>query len=420
MSNFDFDFFVIGAGSGGVRASRIAAQLGAKVAVAEDLYLGGTCVNVGCNKNTEIQRLNKVYGNILGNSNVEIIEGRASIAGPNTVLVNGTRYKAANILIAVGGWPRKPSFPGAEYAITSNEVFHLETLPKRILVQGGGYVAAEFAGIFQGLGCETELSYRGPLFLRGFDEEVRWFVAEQMAAKGITLSFNTDIAKVEKNADGSFAVELSNGERREVDAVFSAVGRVPKIEGLGLENTAVQTNTSGEIMVNENFETHEPGVFAVGDVVGRMQLTPVALAEGMALAKYLFSGEAIKVDYKNIATAIFTQPNIACVGYSEEEAQKDGIDYAVYRSSFRALKQTLGGLPEKVLMKLLVDKKDDKVIGAHMVGESAGEILQSIAVAIQCGATKAHFDKTIGIHPTAAEEFVTMRADSEKFQSKLS
>lgn len=457
MSKFDYDFFVIGAGSGGVRASRVAAQLGAKVAVAEDLYLGGTCVNVGCvpkklfvyaaqyrdemaaatgfgwdfenkgfdwqrlkrNKDTEIQRLNNVYDTLLANADVEIIRGKARIAAPHEVEVNGRRYTADKILIAVGGWPNKPSFPGAELCIDSNDVFHLEQLPQRVLLQGGGYVAAEFAGIFNGWGCATELVYRGPLFLRGFDAEVRDFIAQQMVAKGVSLQFNTDITAVEKQRDGSLLVTLDNDETRVVDAVFTALGRRPKTEGLGLENTAVEQKANGEIVVDTQFQTGEAGIYAVGDAVGRMQLTPVALAEGSALAKHLFDKQAVDIDYQNIATAIFTQPNIACVGFSEEQAQQRNVDYRVYRSKFKALKQTLGGLPEQVLMKLLVDNSSDKVIGAHMVGEAAGEIMQSIAVAIKAGATKKHFDDTIGIHPTAAEEFVTMRASGEKYQSKF-
>lgn len=457
MSNFDYDFFVIGAGSGGVRAGRVAAQLGAKVAVAEDLYLGGTCVNVGCvpkklfvyaaqyrdevaaakgfgwdletkgfdwrrlkdNKDVEIQRLNQIYDSLLNNAGAEVIRGRARMVAPHEVEVNGRRYTADKILIAVGGWPNKPSFPGSELCIDSNDVFHLEQLPRRILVQGGGYIAAEFAGIFNGLGCDTELVYRGPLFLRSFDEEVRDFIAQQMRVKGVKLQFNTDIVAIEKQHNGSLLVSLNNGETREVDAVFSAVGRKPKTEGLGLENTGVEVKANGEIAVDERFQTREANIYAVGDVVGRMQLTPVALAEGSALAKFLFDSQAVDIDYRNIATAIFTQPNIACVGYSEDEAQQRNLDYRVYRASFKALKQTLGGLQEKVLMKLLVDNATDKVIGAHMVGEAAGEIVQSIAVAIKAGATKKHFDDTIGIHPTAAEEFVTMRTAGEKYQSKI-
>ncbi len=448
--NYDYDLFVIGAGSGGVRASRIAAQLGAKVAVAEDRYLGGTCVNVGCvpkklfvygaeynesfneaagfgwelgerrfnwptlrdNKTKEITRLNGIYANLLDNAKVERIEGRATLVDGHTVSVGEKQYTAKYILIAVGGWPRKPDFPGAEHTIDSNEVFSLERFPSRVLVQGGGYIAVEFAGIFQGLGASTELAYRGPLFLRGFDEDIRNFVADEVAKSGVKLSFNTDIKQIDKNDDGSLLVTLTTGESRTVDAVFTAIGRTPFTKGLGLENTRVQTNKQGEIEVDDHFRTQEASVFALGDVVGRKPLTPVALAEGMALANYLFNDTAINLDYANIATAVFCQPNIATVGISEEEAVKRGGKYSIYLSEFRPLKNTVSGSQQRTLMKLIVEHASDKVVGAHMVGPEAGEIIQGIAIAIKAGATKSDFDHTIGIHPTSAEEFVTMREAS--------
>lgn len=444
---YDYDLFVIGAGSGGVRASRIASQLGAKVAVAEDRYLGGTCVNVGCvpkklfvyaseyskaaedaaafgwtsdkpqfdwltlrdNKTTEIERLNGIYGNILDGAGVELINGRAEIVDPHTVRVGEKHYSAKYILVAVGGWPRKPSFPGSEYTTDSNEVFSMSSFPKRVLVQGGGYIAVEFAGIFNGLGAETELLYRGPLFLRGFDEEVRQFVAQEVARSGVMLSFNTDINEIRKQNDDSLLVSLNNGEQREVDAVFTAVGRVPKTEGLGLENTQVTFGPSGAIDVNNEFQTKEPSIYALGDVVGRKTLTPVALAEGMALARHLFDGQTVNLDYQNIATAVFCQPNIATVGLTEEEVAQSEVAYSVYTSEFKPLKNTVSGSEQRTLMKLVVDDTDDKVVGAHMVGPDAGEIIQGVAIAIKSGATKASFDATIGIHPTSAEEFVTMR-----------
>lgn len=447
---YDYDLFVIGAGSGGVRASRIASQLGAKVAVAEERYLGGTCVNVGCvpkklfvyssefskmlkdargfgweaenpvfdwatlrdNKTAEITRLNGIYGSILDNAGVEVIDGRAVLIDAHTVSVNGKHISAKSILIAVGGWPRKPQFPGSEYTIDSNEVFSLESFPKRVLVQGGGYIAVEFAGIFQGLGVETELSYRGPLFLRGFDDEVRQFVAEEVAKSGVKLTFNSDIDKVEKNSDGSLNVFFKNGETREVDTVFSATGRVPKVDGLGLENTAVSFGKNGLIEVNNEFQTAEPSIYALGDVVGRMSLTPVALAEGMALARHLFDGQAIDMNYKNIATAVFCQPNIATVGLTEQEVEQANTPYAVYTSKFKPLKNTMSGSEHRTLMKLIVDRSNDKVVGVHMVGPDAGEIIQGVAIAMKAGATKQDFDDTIGIHPTSAEEFVTMREPS--------
>ena len=445
--SYDYDLFVIGAGSGGVRASRIASTLGARVAVAENLYLGGTCVNVGCvpkkifvygseykeqfeasrgfgwtggeqsfdwptlrdNKTTEITRLNGAYKNILDSANVERINGFAKFVDAHTVDVDGKTYTAEKILIATGGWPRKPSFPGSEHVITSNEVFSMDELPKRVLVQGGGYIAVEFAGIFNGLGCDTELVYRGDLFLRGFDSDVREFVAGQVSDKGVRLSFNTDIDTIEKQANGELLVTLKGGETRTVDAVFSAIGRNPKIDGLGLENAGVELDSRGYIGVDEGFKTNVDNVFAVGDVIGRVQLTPVALAEGMALAKHWFANEELKVDYTNIATAVFCQPNIGTVGLSEDEAVKQGLNIDVYVSQFTPMKHTISGVKEKTFMKLIVNKDNDVVIGAHMVGEVAGEIMQGLGIAIKAGATKADFDATIGIHPTSAEEFVTMR-----------
>ncbi len=444
---YDYDLFVIGAGSGGVRASRVASQLGAKVAVAEDRYLGGTCVNVGCvpkklfvyasefskaveeakafgwtsgnaqfdwatlrdNKTKEIERLNGIYGNILDGAGVELIHGRAEIVDPHTVRVGDKSYSAKYILITVGGWPRKPSFPGSEFTIDSNEVFYLDNFPRRVLVQGGGYIAVEFAGIFNGLGASTELLYRGPLFLRGFDEEVRQFVAQEVAKSGVTLSFNTDIDEIVKQDDGSLLVTLNNGETREVDAVFTAVGRVPKTEGLGLENTKVTFSPNGAVEVNNEFQTQEPSVFALGDVVGRKTLTPVALAEGMALARHLFDGQEINLDYQNIATAVFCQPNIATVGLTEEEMALSAEPYSVFTSEFKPLKNTVSGSDQRTLMKLIVDDSNNKVVGSHIVGPDAGEIIQGVAIAMKAGATKRDFDATIGVHPTSAEEFVTMR-----------
>lgn len=447
MSAYDFDLFVIGAGSGGVRASRMAASFGAKVAVAEDTYLGGTCVNVGCvpkklfvygsqvpeevqgaagygwdiaepkfdwptlrdNKTKEIQRLNGIYGNLLKNAGVELIDGRATIVDPHTVSVNGKNYSAERILVATGGWPTYPDIPGAEHMISSNEAFYLDEFPQRVMVLGGGYIAVEFAGIFNGLGAKTELIYRGPLFLRGFDKEIREFTAKEVAQKGVQLTFDTNIESIEKLPSGELKVKLTDGSERVVDCVMAATGRAPKIEGLGLENTAVQINKNGTLAVNDDYQTDEPSIYAIGDVIGGLELTPVALAEGMALAKTLYNNQPTKVDYDNIATAVFCQPNIATVGLTEEQALERGLRVRVYCSSFRPMKNTLSGSPERMLMKLLVDDSNDKVIGCHMVGHEAGELIQGLAVAIKAGATKSDFDATIGIHPTAAEEFVTMR-----------
>lgn len=445
--SFQYDLFVIGAGSGGVRASRIAANLGAKVAVAEDRYLGGTCVNVGCvpkklfvyashyredfqdaggfgwqveqssfdwetlrdNKTREIERLNGVYGNILDNANVDLINGRARIVDANTVEVNQQQYTAKYILIATGGWPYIPEFPGNEHAISSNEIFYLDKLPKSAVVVGGGYIAVEFAGILHGLGVSTQQLYRGPLFLRGFDQEVREVLAREMAEKGINLRFDTNVTAIKKLDDGKLQLSLTDGSTIETDLVLYATGRKPMIDDLGLENVNVELTEQGTIAVDDFFQTSEPSIYALGDVTGGMELTPVALAEGMSLAKKLFGNESKLVDYSYIPTAVFSQPNIGTVGLTEEQAREQYDEISVFTSEFRHLKHTLTGSGEKTFMKIIVDQITDKVVGVHMVGAEAGEILQGIAIALKCGATKADFDSTIGIHPTAAEEFVTMR-----------
>lgn len=445
--SFDFDLFVIGAGSGGVRAGRMAAGFGAKVAICEDRYMGGTCVNVGCvpkklyvyaseysehfqdsqgfgwqsgeqrfdwttlrdNKKEEISRLNGIYDNMLANAGATVINGRGRIIDAHTVAVGDKTYTTERILIATGGWPFVPEFEGREYVVDSNQIFDLDQFPKRLLVVGGGYIAVEFAGIFNGLGSKVTQLYRRDLFLRGFDGEVRSFVADEMLKKGVNLRFNTDVEKIEKQSDGSFLVTVNNGEPVVADAVLYATGRKPHLMGLGLENTKVTLTESGYIEVNNEFQTQEPSIYAVGDVIGGMELTPVALAEGMALAKGLYNNLPIAVDYNDIATAVFCQPNIGTVGMTEEQARAAYPNLVKYRSNFRAMKHTIGGRQERTLMKLLVDGDTDKVVGVHMVGGDAGEIIQGIAIAMKAGATKAHFDATIGIHPTAAEEFVTMR-----------
>lgn len=447
MSEFDYDLFVIGAGSGGVRAGRMAAAKGVKVAIAEDLYLGGTCVNVGCvpkklyvyashyaesfheaegfglkagnltfdwptlrdNKKSEIARLNGIYGNLLRNSGCDIIDGRARVTGANSVEVSGKTYTAERILVATGGWPFVPEFPGNEHVISSNEVFDLDRFPKRAIVVGGGYIAVEFAGIFAGLGAQTELIYRGDMILRGFDEEIRRFTAQEVAKKGVNLNLDTNIVKVEKLADGTLAAELTDGRVLEADQILYATGRKPKTQGLGLEEAGVELSGSGAIVVNDHFQSRVPSIYAIGDVIDRVQLTPVALAEGMALVRHLYDGGSATVDYELIPTAVFCQPNIGTVGISEEQARERYANIAVYRSEFRALKHTVSGSDERTLMKMIVDTDSDRVVGVHMVGADAGEIIQGIAVALKAGATKAVFDSTIGIHPTAAEEFVTMR-----------
>ncbi|POA42281.1 glutathione-disulfide reductase [Pseudomonas sp. MPR-ANC1] len=445
---YDFDLYVIGAGSGGVRAARFAAGFGAKVAVAESRYLGGTCVNVGCvpkkllvygahfaedfeqasgfgwslgeanfdwatlivNKDREINRLNGIYRNLLVNSGVTLHEAHAKITGPHEVEVNGERFTAKNILIATGGWPQIPEIPGREHAIGSNEAFFLKELPKRVLVVGGGYIAVEFAGIFHGLGANTTLLYRGDLFLRGFDGSVRKHLQEELTKRGLDLQFNADIARIDKQADGSLKATLKDGRELEADCIFYATGRRPMLDNLGLENTDVQLTDKGFIKVDEQYQTSEPSILALGDVIGRVQLTPVALAEGMAVARRLFKPEQYRpVDYKMIPTAVFSLPNIGTVGLTEEEAREAGHDVVIFESRFRPMKLTLTECQEKTLMKLVVDGKTDKVLGCHMVGPDAGEIVQGLAIALKAGATKRDFDDTIGVHPTAAEEFVTMR-----------
>ncbi|MBD0706494.1 glutathione-disulfide reductase [Pseudomonas sp. PSB1] len=445
---YDFDLYVIGAGSGGVRAARFAAGFGAKVAVAESRYLGGTCVNVGCvpkkllvygahyaedleqasaygwttgeasfdwatliaNKDREINRLNGIYRNLLVNSGVVLHEGHARLTGPHEVEINGQRYTAEHIMIATGGWPVIPDIPGREHAISSNEAFFLKELPKRVIVVGGGYIAVEFAGIFHGMGAQTSLLYRGELFLRGFDGAVRKHLVEELSRRGMDLQFNADIKRIEKLADGSLEVELKDGRILATDCVFYATGRRPMLDNLGLEHTGVTLDEKGFVKVNEKYETAEPSILAIGDVIGRVQLTPVALAEGMAVARRLFKPEQYRlVDYRMIPTAVFSLPNIGTVGLTEEQAREEGKEVQVFESRFRPMKLTLTDCQERTLMKLVVDARTDKVLGCHMVGPDAGEIVQGLAIALKAGATKRDFDETIGVHPTAAEEFVTMR-----------
>ena len=444
--DYDYDLFVIGAGSGGVRAARMSATLGARVACAEERYLGGTCVNVGCvpkklfvygsqfgeefadansygwqasppdfdwptlrdNKTQEIERLNGVYRGLLQGAGVDLFENRAVLESDHAIRVGSERVTARNILIATGSWPVVPDFAGSELAITSNEAFYLPTFPDRVLIVGGGYIAVEFAGIFAGLGAETTLAYRGDLFLRGFDEGVRRFVLEEITQKGVDVRLRTQIAALERT-DGGLGCRFVDGSSSTVDLVLAATGRAPATDGLGLEKAGVELSATGAIVVDECYATNIPNIFAIGDVIDRMQLTPVAIAEGMCIAYNLFAGEDHRVDYENVPTAIFCQPNIGCVGPTEEVARERYPNLAVFESSFKPMKHTLSGRSERTLMKLLVNGDDDRVVAAHMCGEDAGEIIQGLAVAINAGATKADFDTTIGIHPTSAEEFVTMR-----------
>ena len=451
MASRDFDLFVIGAGSGGVRAARFSAQRGARVAIAEDRYLGGTCVNVGCvpkklfvyashfrdemedasrgygwtmgatsfdwptlrdNKTREIERLNGVYAGLLSAAGVEHVEGRATIVDPHSVEVSGQRYTAENILVATGGWPSVPDFPGKELAITSNEVFYLDRLPRKALVVGGGYIAVEFACIFHGLGVDVTQLYRGPLFLRGFDDDVRTHLAEQIRVKGIDLRFDSNVAAIEKLAAGLRAT-LTDGSTLDVDEVLFATGRHPNSADLGLEGAGVELAKDGAVKVDAYSRTNVPSIWAIGDVTNRINLTPVAIHEGVCLSETLFANNPMSPDHENVPAAVFSQPPVGTVGLTEEQARERFHAIDVYRSTFRALKHTLTDGAERTLMKLIVDRASDRVVGLHMVGSEAGEIVQGFAVAIKAGATKADFDATLGIHPTSAEEFVTMRTPVE-------
>lgn len=446
MGKYDVDFFVLGAGSGGVRAARMAGNFGARVAIAEDRYFGGTCVNVGCipkkllvyasrfsdeqaiapgygwtlppgrfdwptlieHKDKEISRLNGVYQRLLSTAGCEILNGRATLIDPHTVEVAGRRISAERILIATGGWPSIPALPGREHIMSSNEIFHLAQLPRRMVVVGGGYIAVEFAGILKGLGCEVTQLYRGPLFLRGFDDEIRGFLAEQMRHKGIDLRFDTDVSRIDKRGN-ELALSLNDGGEIICDGVLYATGRHPNTASLGLEACGVALDAAGAVIVDHEYRTNVPSIYAVGDVTNRVNLTPVALAEGMSVARRLFAGRDQQVDYEFIPTAVFSQPPIGTVGFGEEAARRQFGAIEVYTSKFTPLRFTISPVKEQSLMKLIVEQATQRVVGLHMCGEDAGEIVQGYAVAMRAGATKQIFDTTIGIHPTATEEFVTMR-----------
>ncbi len=444
---YDYDLFVIGAGSGGARAARMAATYGVKVAVAEQSRAGGTCVNLGCvpkklyvhaaeygagfkqsegfgwqpvtpdfdwatlrdNKSALIAKSNDTIAGMLTKSGVAYIHGRASLCGPNQVKVGDQTYTAERILICVGGTPQFPSIPGHEHMLSSDQIFDLARLPKRMLIIGGGYIATEFAGIFHGLGVEVTQIYRRDLFLRGFDDEIREYVATHMRRKGIDLRFNCDAVKVEESEGHGYCVTLNDGSQLRPDLILAATGRKPNIDGLGLDNADIAV-VNGAIAVDEHYQTSTPSVYALGDVTDRIQLTPVALAEAMHLVKHLYQGGAPSLDYSLIPTAVFSQPNIGCVGLTEQQACDKYSRVDIYTSEFRSLKHALSNSGDRILMKLIVDAETDRVVGAHMAGENAGEIIQGIAIALKAGATKAIFDQTIGIHPTSAEEFVTMRS----------
>ena len=446
-SEFDYDLFVIGAGSGGVRAARMAASRGKKVAVAEERYLGGTCVNVGCvpkklfvyasqfpellqaskgfgwnqaeqpvfdwptlrdNKTAEIERLNGIYNNLINNSGADLFDGRAMVVGPQQVEVNGKTYSVRTILVATGGWPFIPEFPGSEHAVSSNEMFFLDELPKKAVVVGGGYIAVEFAGILNGLGVDTHLVYRGTNLLKSFDREMSDKITQGMAEKGVNIHLSQQVTHIAAKADG-YSVTFDDQTSMDSDLVLYATGRQANTAGLGLENTAVECRSNGSIVVDEHFCTAEPSVYALGDVIDRVQLTPVAIQEAMVLVDALYGDGLATIDYDNIPTAVFCQPELGTVGLSEEDAQTKYADISVYTSDFKPMMQTLGGGNDRITMKLIVDNQTDRVIGCHMVGDHAAEIVQGMGIALKAGATKAHFDATVGIHPSAAEEFVTMR-----------
>lgn len=446
-TQYDYDLFVIGAGSGGVRAARMAAGLGAKVAIAEDRYFGGTCVNVGCvpkklyvyasqfsesfaaaagfgwkvgdsaftwanlvaSKDKEINRLQNVYDKLLRDSHVTVVNGRATVVDAHTVKVGNDTYTAERILVATGGWPFVPDVEGSEHIVTSNEIFNLPTLPKQMVIVGGGYIAVEFAGILHGLGVDVTIFERGDKVLRGFDEDIRDFLIAEMTKKGIKFMFNTSVDKINLDCEG-LTVHTTKGETVPAELVMYATGRVPNSKNLGLEEVGVKMDAVGAIKVNDDYQTNVPSIYALGDVTNRVNLTPVATSEGMALVNKLYSSHYKAVDYDNIPTAVFSQPSIGTVGLTEQQALSAyPADIDIYRADFKPMKNTLSGSSERTLMKMIVVRSTDKVVGMHMVGPDAGEIIQGFAVAIRAGATKAVFDSTIGIHPTAAEEFVTMR-----------
>ena len=457
MSEFDYDLFVIGAGSGGVRAARMAATYGARVAVAEEYRVGGTCVIRGCvpkklmvyaskfahdfddakgfgwtvgatsfdwkdliaRKDAEIDRLNGLYMANLERHKVEILHSRAEIEAPHRIRLTGEdrHVTARHILVATGGRPNfAKHIPGAEYMITSNEVFHLEDKPERVVVVGGGYIALEFAGIFNGLGVETTVLYRGEEILRGFDDDIRSTLHEEMEKKGINVVCNDLIETIEKKDDG-LHIKTTAGNSFVADQILSAIGRTPYTEGLGLDRVGVELDKAGAIKVDDYNRTNIDHIYAVGDVTNRVNLTPVAIREGAALAETLFNDNPTTVDYDNIATAVFTQPEIGTVGMTQAEAQAAFPNLDIYKAKFRPMKNTLAGNDEKTLMKIIVNADDDKVLGCHVLGPDSGEMSQLLGIALKMGATKADFDATVAVHPTAAEELVTMKEPSERIRS---
>lgn len=448
MAEYDYDLFVIGAGSGGVRAARIAASHGARVAIAEEHKVGGTCVIRGCvpkkllvygahfaedlkdarrfgwdvpdcafdwpvlrdNVLSEVERLNGLYTQTLTNHKVEIIHERAMVAGPHEVkLASGKSVSAKVILIATGAWPVIPDVPGAQHGISSNEVFHLETMPKRVVIMGGGYIANEFAGIFHEFGAHVTIVNRSDTILRGYDEQIRDRLLQISMAKGIQFRFNAPLEAIEKQDDGSLIVRTKGGDPITCDLVLFATGRQPKVDGLGLENADVALNDRGAIKVDEYNKTSCPSIYAVGDVTDRVQLTPVAIREGQAFADTVFGNTPTTVDYDCIPSAVFSHPPLAGVGMTESEARNRLGSVRVYSSDFRPMKNVLAGRNERSLYKMVCDAADDRVVGLHMIGPDAPEILQAAAVAVKAGLTKADFDATVALHPSMAEELVLLK-----------
>jgi glutathione reductase (NADPH) len=445
---YDYDLFIIGAGSGGVRAARISASHGARVAVAEEYRVGGTCVIRGCvpkkllvygshfaedladakrfgwdvgtptfdwttlrdNVAAEVDRLEGLYGQTFANAKADVFRERAVVTGPNSVKLESGRVVTAKfILIAAGAWPAIPSLPGAEYGITSNEVFSLPALPKRAVIAGAGYIANEFAGIFNELGVDVTLVTRGDKMLRSYDQEIVGKLVDMSREKGIDIRFNFPFKSVAKQADGSLLIDGGAEGMIETDLILWAIGRVPKTDGLGLESAGVALDKDGAVIVDAFSATNIPSIYAVGDVTNRVQLTPVAIREGHAFADTVFGGKPRSTDYRSIPTAVFANPPIASVGLTEEEARAEYADVAVYRSDFRAMKNVLAGRNERALYKMVVDAKTDVVLGLHLIGPDSAEILQAAAVAVKAGLTKADFDDTVALHPSMAEELVLLK-----------
>jgi glutathione reductase (NADPH) len=447
MSDFDYDLFVIGAGSGGVRAARVSAAFGAKVAIAEEHRVGGTCVIRGCvpkkllvygshfaedladarrfgwdvpkcdfdwpvlrdNVLAEVDRLEGIYGETLANHDVEVIKERAVLTGPQSVkLAGGRALRAKTILIATGGWPVRPAFPGSEHGITSNEVFHLETMPKRVVIAGGGYIANEFAGIFNSFGAKVTIVNRGDTILRGYDAQIRDRLLQISMIKGIDFKFNAPFESIEKAEDGSLMVRLKDNDPIAADIVLFATGRAPNIAGLGLEDVGVTLN-KGAVQVDDDNRSSVPSIYAVGDVTDRIQLTPVAIREGQAFANTVFGDTPTRVDYANVPSAVFSHPPIAAVGMTEAEARNKLGSVKTFTSDFKPMKNVLAGRNERSLYKMVVDASNDVVVGLHMIGPDSAEILQAAAVAVKARLTKAQFDDTVALHPTMSEELVLLK-----------